>query len=98
MLLATTVKWIEFFAGFKEDGCRGTWECLARSVSSARKVVATSGSVSIPYVKATLNALSSSHALAKADARVVVFEKEWRWVDAAAMWLFTLSVWSSWAS
>jgi hypothetical protein len=40
------VKKFVFFAGFKDEEWRGTWECLARSVSLARKVAATLGSAS----------------------------------------------------
>ncbi len=44
----TAVKGIEFFAGFRDEGWGGTWECLAWSVCLAKKVAATSGSASIP--------------------------------------------------
>ncbi len=73
------------------------WECLIGRVSFARKDASTSGSVSKPYVKATLQALPISPTPAKAAARAIL-EKVMGASEDAAVFLEILAVLASCAS
>ena len=81
----------------EEEECWAICEWRVWRLSLLRNWAAITGSVSNPYVKATLHALPTSLALAS-KAALVVFENTTASVDTEFNAVDTLSDWASWDS